>query len=380
MKPQLLNLNLSQLIRVWSKSKDNSYSDKREQEFHDCLEDLFHRLKEERFELMNEDEKKEIRNIIFFFQNSLELLDSNTINCIPFELIECLRTASADWLSDHEQYIILTSYGRYAFVFPEDISLIYHIIESRYGIKFKRKLIQIRLPKYLFRDYLTNVVLYHELGHFVDTILKITPTLTESFFNNYLAKTPNVIDELYHYFPFLDSPDYLDNYKRHVMTNHIREYFSDVFASQYIGNFVNEYLIYLGEENAFSISETHPSLSNRVGFVTKFLEDDSNNFILSLMKEVVDRVSGEKLKKRFVELEPTDFLNLTPHVISEKSHLHSLFKLGWEIWLNQADQFKIKNNMSDELLPSQIYTIINNLIEKSINNFIISDLWIKSKQ
>ncbi len=379
MDSQLLNLNLSQLVRAWNNSKDNSYADKRQQEYHDCLGKLFGFLKQESFEAIGDVEKRNMRDIISFFQKSLELLDSNTINSIPFELIECIKLASSDWISDHDQYIILTSYGDYAFVIPEDISLIYHLIESKYNIKFKYKLIQIKLPKYLFRDYLTNVVLYHELGHFVDNVLKISPVLTDLFFVHYASRTHGIIDEIITYFPFLEDPHFTENDKKILIANHTGEYFSDIFASQYIGSFINQHLIYLSEDYPTHASISHPSLTNRVRFVDEFLNNTTDGFVLKSLKETLFNVSKCSLEKRFIELKKDDFLSLIPSEIDKKENLHSLFKLGWDIWLNESYKFKLNNNMKDDLLPSQVYTIINSLIEKSINNFIIIDLWTKNK-
>lgn len=68
MDAQLLNLNLSQLVRAWNNSKDNSYADKRQQEYHDCLGKLFGFLKQESFEAIGDVEKRNMRDIISFFK------------------------------------------------------------------------------------------------------------------------------------------------------------------------------------------------------------------------------------------------------------------------------------------------------------------------
>lgn len=43
--------------------------------------------------------------------------------------------------------------------------------------------------------------------------------------------------------------------------------------------------------------------------------------------------------------------------------------------MNNTEQIKICNKMQEELLPDKTYEIINNLIEKSINNYLIIRDW-----
>jgi hypothetical protein len=82
-----------------------------------------------------------------------------------------------------------------------------------------------------------------------------------------------------------------------------------------------------------------------------------------------------QIQKRYIDLQKEDFYNLVPTQIQKESEIHSLFKLGWDIWMNNTEQIKICNKMQEELLPDKTYEIINNLIEKSINNYLIIRDW-----
>ena len=66
------------------------------------------------------------------------------------------------------------------------------LINNLYGLKITHRLIQITLPKVLARDYLSCVVLYHELGHFVDLELYISKKL---FLQKYHKINPENDDE-----------------------------------------------------------------------------------------------------------------------------------------------------------------------------------------
>ena len=76
---------------------------------------------------------------------------------------------------------------------------------------------------------------------------------------------------------------------------------------------------------------------------------------------------------------PDDFYHLLPCEVTEESQLHSLFEVAWAIWLQQGDRFERLNGIPTEhrLTPLQRFNILNNLIEKSINNYIVTEDWRK---
>ena len=129
MNIQLLNLSRSQMSLAWAKARHNQYSDTRKQIFHQNLEDLFKAISEFDFTSMTDDEKYEARNIMEWFISSVNLLNNNTVNIIPYEMIECLNIASKEWLSDYDKYIIVTTDGPYAILISGDsLNIIYDTI------------------------------------------------------------------------------------------------------------------------------------------------------------------------------------------------------------------------------------------------------------
>ena len=86
-----------------------------------------------------------------------------------------------DWV-DTNAYIIVTSLNNNIAAYSYDFSfafedLLYSSIEVQYNISFPRRLVQINIPLALSRDYFSSVVLYHELGHFVDLHYMISATI-----------------------------------------------------------------------------------------------------------------------------------------------------------------------------------------------------------
>lgn len=366
----LYDLNRGQLLGTWNKSRLNKYSDSRKQIFHEKLGKLFseHIVK---FDFSDKINLPLYRQTMEFFSKSINLLDNNTINVVPHEMIECLNVALKDWIDDYNKYIIVTTDGDYGiYSLSKSIDVTYQNIKNSYGIDFSSKLVNVRLPKYLLRDYLTNVVLYHELGHFVDNHYK----LTETIYPEILKIDENDLINLY--FPCLTRP-FTPDEKQYVLCNHIGEFFADLFASQYVGSNCCNFLDYLAHDRPKdSFSYTHPSLFYRKKMVENFLNGVSNP-VLDIIKKTVQTVTGKEFKVRFRDLSSDDFYNLVPTIITDEKDLHSLFKLGWDVYLSGGDNFKNANAMSYTPSQSEVYNIVNNLIEKSINNFLIEDSWNK---
>jgi len=382
MHAQLLNSHFAQLVSAWKKSKYNRYSDYDKQEYHDNLASLFEKIKNTDFEKLSGFEKEEIKQILFFFTVSLEFLDNSTINSVPFELIECLKYAMEEWIDDYDKYIIVTSYNDFSFDPSLVINKVYSIIESKYKIQFSKKLVQISLPKHLSRDYLTNSVLYHELGHFVDSILEIYDAIFLSISNQIRSSKTSKKDkdDILKYFPYMLSPPTLWSLKEieFMFKMHIKEYFADLFAAQYVSKSACNHLVYIAP-NA-PISSTHPSTQNRINIVDEFLGDyaEYGCVVKTFISETLKKTRKE-IKLRYASIASDDIISLIPCEISQSEQLHFLYNLGWNIWLYRTSEFKDKNNMNEHLKQGQIYQIINNLIEKSINNYMIVKSWNYSK-
>jgi len=383
MHVQLLNSHFAQLVSAWKKSKYNKYSDHDKQEYHNKLDLLFDEIKKSDFERLSNLEKEEIKQILSFFTASLEFLDNSTINTVPFELIECLKYAMEEWIDDYDQYIIVTSYNDFSFNPSLVRNKVYSIIESKYKIKFSKKLVQINLPKHLSRDYLTNSVLYHELGHFVDSILEIYDAIFLSILNQFISPVTSTKDkeDILKYFPYLStiSTSHCNLKEIDFMVKmHIKEYFADLFAAQYVGKSACNHLIYIAP-NAL-ISHTHPSTQDRINIVDEFLEDATKyNCVVKTFFSETQKKTKKEIKLRYIPITSDDIIDLIPCEISNSEQLHFLYNLGWDIWLNRTSEFKNKNNMNEHLKQGQIYQIINNLIEKSINNYMIVKSWNDSK-
>ena len=71
----------------------------------------------------------------------------------------------------------------------------------------------------------------------------------------------------------------------------------------------------------------------------------------------------------------SDLYRLLPVKLSTDHDIHALYSLAWDVWDGDRSRFKSENNMSFDLQPTQLYTILNNLVEKSISNYLIKIKW-----
>ncbi len=347
-----IELHLMQLEESFSKSRSNIYSDKRKEDHFQELYGLFQKIKEDDYKSFDElDIQKHsyLLNIIF---TGLEYLDNSTLNITPYEIVSCLEFALNDWI-DEDNFIIVTSLSNKKTDFyletslnEESFKLLNEFIKKKYSLTITNRLIQISLPKVLSRDYLSSVVLYHELGHFVDNQLNISRKL---LFKKYSINNPN-------------------NETSSKYFSHKKEYFADLFAAQYVNDSSNTYLGYIAAEAPDS--HTHPATSARIEATTKFLENKKFD-IVDEFNELLQLSSLPVLEIRHTvtELEDCNLADLYPQKFKTVSELHYIFKLGWQIW-EESETVFLKDFSS-----RQRYNIVNNLIEKSISNYVVQTNW-----
>lgn len=301
MNQSFLELQFAQLQTTWKISEHNRYSSSKKIDYQSHLKILYEKLKDEDFSTLSENDWIDRSKIINFIFKSLEFLDHSTQNLIPFEIITCLEKVLEDWVVDKKNnYIIVTSLVNTMNSFSFDPSLvvdskIYTIISATYNMSFSSKLIQINLPRYLSKDYLANVALYHELGHFVETQYSITAPIVNELWFKYsqglLSDENKKIVE--HYFSYLVRP-YPELYKQETLSLHFAEYFSDIFAAQYIGEAIKLFLQCITPDGSGS-SYTHPSIVRRTELIDVFLSQ-KDNYIINLFNDALLKLFKKNLK------------------------------------------------------------------------------------
>lgn len=358
MDSKTLELQLRQLEESFSKSRSNIYSDKRKELHFQEIYNLFKKIRDSNFTTFRPSELSYHIFLLDVIFSNLEYLDNSTLNIIPYEIVSCLEFALDDWVNKDE-FIIVTSMSSKMNDFhlrtslnKETYKLFTEGIFTRYKLRIKHRLIQISLPGILSRDYLSCVVLYHELGHFVDNELNISSKL---FFNKYNKRLPQTLtgDEQRYY-------------------QHKKEFFADLFAAQYVVDASSIYLKQISRSN--KESNTHPATTSRIELTKEFLDEEIND-IVNEFNKVLKSTSLPLLEKRFkvIKIEDSNLKALYPENFSSEQELHYVFKLGWEIWQDS------ENNFLKHFSSRERYNIVNNLIEKSISNYVVQKNWQKMK-
>lgn len=379
---KMLLLQFSEVEELISKTRGDTYSDNNKALYHDNLIKLFDGIKAQNLSSLSEDEIKEVRSYIKFIFNCLVFLRDSTLNSIPFEIVRCLNNAMEDWV-DSDNYIIVTGLTKdlYDFSFFIDYSrndVFYQSLKIKFNIEFNQKLVQINLPITLCKDYISTVPLYHELGHFIEKQFDVALYAIKHIVNNALLGEPDIKI----YFPAVykqvieEDGDFDTNYQQ-MLYNHLMEYFCDLFASQYIGMTSNLYLNSISGNDSGAFS--HPATPHRERMVSDFI-DGNNNLIINTFNEILNRLTGKTLMKRFSNIESDDFYNLIPVEAKSDAELHGIFEYGWNIWLDDFSRFDPMLGIANKVPGGKIYSIINSLMEKSIGNYFITKEWNNKKQ
>ena len=329
---------------------------------------------------LTKDDLHFIRNVLEFFKDSLALLSNNTISSVPHEFIECLNIAARQWLTDFDDYIIVMIDGQYA-ISPqvEDFRMFYTLIKTRLGVEFNCILLKVCMPRQLSRDYLTNVCLFHELGHFIDEKLKISEgAYKDQLLKKWAKGKKGEIDkwffngnEAYHIVATTTGPQIIGELQS---LRYLKEYFADLFGSQYVGENVLNYLDYISDNPAID-GPRHPSDDKRRQMYSDFTKNPSANPVLESLFESTLAQAKHGLVKKYVDVDQTDMHSFIPSELSDEQQLLSVFKMGWDVYKSGSQPFEKQNNLSSPLPSDKIYECVNNLIEKSINNYLMVRDW-----
>lgn len=357
----------NELEYIKTKVDQSLYNNKRIGEYVYALVHVLMELKKIPIANLTKNGKVQVREVLFYVSKCIQYLKSATIYDLDPAMYICLRAALEDWVSEDSNNYIITSYKAnvesHHYTSGTILTQAIRTIEDNFKIKIPYKLVALGYPSYLEKDFISNVSLYHELGHFVDfcewrisycIITEILSTQTLPLQSIYFKN----IDENSLY----DDSTYNHGNQVRCLANLISEYFADIFAVQYVGRHKNHLANYMAGDNGFSY--THPSTAARIRAISNFLGPESeHDELIKLIKEITLKSSGRELKVRneYLNIEP--LLKGEPYEIINREQLHSLFHNAWEIWETNITNFK---NYPEFI---EAYKKLNNLLRLSIKNY-----------
>lgn len=288
-----------------------------------------------------------------------KFLSGSTSKKIPYEIAHCLKVALENWT--HKNALVttaLTEDKAYSFYFEGVLQDFYILAEHFAGVKFESELVQIAFPKLYQHRPLLNVALYHELGHFLDRHKGI---VNQSLLLVHSDKLP---------LPQVNFSALSPNDINYIATTHRQEYFADLFAASYVGNAFRDFLAEFASNNP--ASPTHPSTNDRIALIDVFLAGSQSD-IVDLFQIALSNLGLPKLEIAFSVPDVFEtFTNARPYVIKNEAELHGIFEAG----ASYLRSMEVKP-ISPWIEAGEITTqrAINDLVEKSIRNRMITDRW-----
>lgn len=282
--------------------------------------------------------------IAYQVSSAAQFLSGSTSKRIPYEVVHCLRLALADWTTDKVTITTALSPDLESGFYFLGVPIQFYVLAEGYlGVKFDSELVQISLPQIYRHRPLYNIPLYHELGHFIDLRSNVSG-LT-------LITIPAT------------GP-------LEVARSHRHEHFADLFCACYMGKVATSFLVdFAGMQGA---SDTHPATADRVRVVDDFIDGKPNSTV-TMFQNALQQLGLPALSQRFGKPPVAAFFdNVCPCKLGDSADVHGLLSGGYT-YLTQA--ISSKPAQWSALPDDRLESVVNDLTEKSIRNFMIRSRW-----
>lgn len=303
-----------------------------------------------------------VESLIGPIWDATHYLAGSATNTMPYEVVYGLEQALSDWVPD--QFVITTAVTQDRnFHFSGVDESFYELAESLCGVTFSNEIVQVSLPTMYKHKPLYSVLLYHELGHFLDLRFNLSGFA--------LLQAENARRPL----PGLEEKprEWSTQQFEQAQQAHVREYFADLFAVMYLGWAVADYLDEFAQGD--TACSTHPATSDRLDILAAALKEEEHPIVddLKLAITTQDGVVIEDFTAKFTLPEIGEqFDDVRPCNLTSVAEVHGLLQVG-RTYLRNA--MRSRKSPWDEFAEEQVERVINDLVEKSIRNFIVRERW-----
>lgn len=370
MESYLLHMGKTQMLQAWNAVDFDQYRGILGPAFHDKIKQLYAELEKVDVDTIPEIEHSEFMEYFELIKDWTTLLNYHNDGSFPKELVYSMNLLLREWLDDYKKYVILISDNPYMVTYPAlDLDAKYQNIELRYGILFEEKIVKICMPLEHCSDFLVNVCLYHEIGHFIDRQKHLTSVVLSNIIQN-LSRDNNLIPLVQKYFPYYTHPfNSMESALQQKFYNQLQEYFADIFSAQYNSDGVIMYLKYLHSHEMDKEDNEHPSTKLRQEMVNDFL--GAGNLITVLYVALVSPLYNKRteLKVKYSHSKMSDIGKLSIIGIANDSELHSLYMTGWELYKMDKSVRESNYPATKGLSQHELYIKINEVIGQSIAEY-----------
>ena len=288
------------------------------------------------------------------------------------EMAFCIRELVAKWDTHNASRIVIFTLGDYGVSkakrnrFTRNIDELLTISRST-GVAITKEPVFIQVPDEFKDLVVANVVLFHEVGHFVDRDNFVTDMVYDEIFP--ILNTNNTSRFRREWFPrYYNVELSAVSEAETVIRNHIGEYIADVFGAQYAAEHILCYLSFLTSKSSNDDSKDHPSLNCRKKMVESFLDycklGKTDNLLLASILNFIP--SLKMVSCPFTENELND-----PNLIfADSDQMINSFIALWSYVIREAKREKIQKVGADnyrKVLALPYYQTLDNNIKKAIN-------------
>lgn len=321
---------------------------------------------------LNNDQRKHTKLLYEDLMRWMHFLISSKMTTVPEEMNYVIRKLLRAWIGvGLDSLVLVFVEGDFSVTRFNKNAVGASVFEIATGVKFAKDPVFIRIPHFYQDDMLFNIALFHELGHIVDTQLNLFYDVKEDVKKAVGGDMDKRI--IREYFPILNANH---SYNEGILVSYIKEYIADLYAAQYVGNYIVEYLDYLGEKTRQTDSKTHPHFDKRKQVVTDFLDcmtsrtHSTSNFLL---KYIMDSFGGSgkgDLAIRWRTISGNDLLHGNPVALTDIDELFSVFKHAWDVVYSGVNAVEAARGIAlNSLSHYDFYNSFNVRIKESISAF-----------
>lgn len=325
---------------------------------------------------LNNNERDRTKLIYEDLTRWMYFLISSKVTNVPEQMVFVLKEILHTWLGDElDNLIVVFVEGDFSVARFNKNAMGASVFEAKTNVGFSKEPVFIRVPHLYQDDMLFNIALFHELGHIVDMQLNLSYDVKE----NVLRAASGDLNKriVREYFPILTAIRSIDE---EVITSYIKEYIADLFAAQYVGSYIVEYLDYLGERTRVSDSKTHPHLDERKEMVDDFINcmnsraHNTSNFLLQYILDSFYDASKGNLCVRWKTIQGDELLNNHPITLTCQDDLFSLFKHAWDVICEGVNNIeRVRNIPLNTMSHFDFYNSINKRMLESISNYMANN-------
>jgi len=319
MNLHLLELHREQLERAFDRISTTRLYERRLDALRGAIGYLCAILEKVDFRIEDVNELYSYRDAISLLQEWIGWIANQEHGTKPHAVINCMDIAAQEWMGDDSgRFVFVATDGPFG-VYSDDpsVELILEWIYNKFKVYIPYRLVHIQIPFHLDDDYLFNVVLYHELGHFIDNQMKITNGMACDMLNDWIHKNPG--------YGIAEKAKWDNDLFR--LNRHLKEMFADLFAAQYVGDCIVEYIKFQGDDSFNRDSGSHPSPSMRVALIEDLMRNVADNYLIKTINDATMAICGMGLSIR--QGQNNKILTHGQYTFAPKENIYQVFPSAW---------------------------------------------------